>query len=428
MIRILDTRNPDFPRSFEEIRQRGKEDVEEIEREVEKILRRVKEEGDEALIDYTQRFDGVSLNSDTIRVSSSEIEEAFLRGGQEEIETLKLAAQRIEDFHRHDLVDSWVTFKEGEILGKLVSPLKRVGIYVPGGKASYPSSVLMSAIPAKVAGVPEIILTSPPKEGEINLHVLVAAKILGISSVFRVGGAQAIAAMAYGTQSIPKVDKIVGPGNIFVVTAKRLVFGEVDIDLLAGPSEILVISDEKGSPSFIASDLLSQAEHESQALCLLITPSPSLAQGVAREMERQLEGLPRKEIIQNSLKRGAIIVTEDLSQAIGLSNEIAPENLELMVENPLGLLSEIKNAGSIFLGNSSPVPLGDYLAGPNHILPTGGGARFFSPLSTTDFLKRTNLISFSQEALKKVGRFVIKLAQMEGFEAHARAISQRIED
>ena len=310
----------------------------------------------------------------------------------------------------------------------MVRPMERIGIYVPGGKASYPSSVLMAAVPAKVAGVHEIIMVTPATDGKINPHVLVAANIAGVDSIFKVGGAQAIAALAYGTETIPRVDKIVGPGNIYVACAKKMVFGDVDIDMIAGPSEVLIISDGTGSPLYIACDLLSQAEHDEMAASLLVTDSPDFARRVEDELKKQLKEIERKTITKHSIdNNGGIIITRNITESIDLANRIAPEHLELAVDNPFEILTYIKNAGAIFLGHSSPEALGDYLAGPNHILPTGGTARFSSPLGVDDFVKKSSIISFSKEALNSLGKHVIRIAEMEGLGAHAGSVRKRLE-
>ena len=341
---------------------------------------------------------------------------------------MNLAKERIEKFHRQELTQSWkITGSGGEVLGQKVIPLEKVGIYVPGGKAAYPSSVLMNAIPAQVAGVSEIIMVTPPSPKGINPFTLAAARICGVKKIFKIGGAHAIAALAYGTETIPQVDKIVGPGNIFVALAKKLVSGEVGIDMIAGPSEILIIADGSARPEFIAADLLSQAEHDEEAQVILMTPSQALAARVQEEIRLLMEKLPRKEILRKALKNyGLIIITKNISQAVALANTVAPEHLLLAVKDPYRLLEKVKNAGSVFLGHFSPVAAGDYLAGPNHVLPTSGTARFSSPLGVYDFVKFFSFTHFNQAQLKKLGNDIMRLARLEGLEAHARSVELRL--
>lgn len=393
---------------------------------VTEIIEEVKSRGDAALREYTEKFDKVSL--DNIEFPIEKARKALETCDKELVAALKSAAKNIEDFHRRQVHQSWMnTEKEGIIIGQVLRPLKRVGIYVPGGTAAYPSSVLMNAIPAKIAGVKEIIMVTPPtKQGTIDENILSAAAIAGVDKIFMVGGAQAVAALAFGTVSIPKVDKIVGPGNIYVATAKRLLFGEVDIDMIAGPSEILIIADKFAPLEFIAADLMSQAEHDVLASAVLLTTSMEVAQDTVKELNKQIEKMPREEIIRQSLKDfGAVIVCENLDQAFNFANELAPEHLEIMTENPMQYLCKAENAGSIFLGNFSPESLGDYYAGPNHVLPTGGTARFFSPLSVDSFVKKSGIIYYSQEALKEAEKDIIKIAQAEGLEAHANSVKVR---
>jgi len=344
------------------------------------------------------------------------------------VDALKLAAKNIRSFHEKQKLSSWVSQEpDGVILGQLARPIGRAGVYVPGGKAVYPSSVLMNVIPAKVAGVEQIVMCSPVPGGVLNPYILVAADIAGVSEIYKIGGAQAVAAMAYGTATIPKVDKIVGPGNIYVATAKRYVFGQVDIDMIAGPSEVLVIADETADPVFVAADLLSQAEHDELASAILVTPSRPLADRVEKEVERQMATLIRKDIARKSIGRfGAIVLVKDLAEAAEVSNAIAPEHLELSVDKPFELLALIKNAGAIFLGHFTPESVGDYVAGPNHVLPTGGTARFFSPLSTDSFMKKSSLIFYTKEGLDKVGEAVMQIADVEGLEAHGNTIRVRM--
>lgn len=405
---------------------RGKD----LEAGVREIIQQVREQGDAGVLAATKKFDHADLTADQLQVTEAEIEEAYQKVSPELLESLRLARDRIQEFHQRQHFQSWFQPGEnGELLGQLYRPLDRAGIYVPGGTAAYPSSVLMNALPAKVAGVREIIMVTPPRsDGTILPLVLVAAKEAGVTKIFKVGGVQAIAALAYGTESIPKVDKIVGPGNIYVTIAKRLVFGLVDIDMLAGPSEIVIVADSSADPELVAADLLSQAEHDTRAAAILVTPDRALAERVQEEVEKQLAVLPRKEIASRALENcSAAVVVDDLQEAVELANELAPEHLELYVEDPFSLLGQIKNAGAVFLGAYSSEPVGDYLAGPNHVLPTGGTARFFSPLSVEDFLKRTSVIYTTKSALKKWGPHIVRLAEEEGLAAHARAVAKRLE-
>ena len=406
-----------------------------IEREVRSILKDVRERGDEALVHYTQLFDGVRIPLQKLWVKRGEVEEAYKKVPHEFLKTLKKAAHRIRRFHRSvnkrlsiPYVPQTARLEKGIRLGQMIRPIERVGIYVPGGKASYPSTVLMAAIPAKVAGVPEILMVSPPQKEGISPAILVAADLAGVDQIYRVGGAQAIAALAYGTASIPKVDKIVGPGNRYVATAKRLVYGVVAVDMVAGPSEIVIIADEKTPPSYVAADLISQAEHDEMALAILITTSEVFGEEVRKELERQLSSLKRERIASASLKqRGAILIVKDLDQAIELANQIAPEHLELSISNAPSLTKSVKHAGAIFLGPYTPEAIGDYLAGPNHILPTAGTARFSSPLGVEDFIKRTNLMSFTQSALRRFEKDVKRFAEWEGLEGHYQSVQVRME-
>lgn len=395
-----------------------------VENPVRRILNDVKKNGDEALRRYTQKFDSIKLRS--LLISKKEIESSANKADKKVIKALEFSAKRIRAFHERQKEKSWSFSKNGITLGQIIIPLERVGVYVPGGKASYPSTVLMNVIPAQVAGVPEIALCVPTPRGEINPYVMSAIRLLGVKEVYRIGGAQAIGAVAYGTETIKKVDKIVGPGNIYVATAKRLVFGEVDIDMIAGPSEILIIADRSAIASFIAADLLGQAEHDKMASAILVTTSEALAQKVREELTYQLKPLKRKEIAKKSLdKYGVIIIVKTLKDAVEVTNKIAPEHLEIMTDEPERLLPGIKNAGAIFLGQWSPEPLGDYSAGPNHTLPTGGTARFSSPLGVYDFIKRSSLLSFKKEGFLKLARVVETLADAEGLEAHGDAIRAR---
>lgn len=394
---------------------------------VRKILQDVKERGDSALLEYTHRFDRHNL--ERLRVTPEEIQQAYDGVTDEELAALKEAAERIRRFHAHQKQESWRYEEEGITLGQLVRPLATAGIYVPGGKASYPSSVLMNAIPAKVAGVDRVVMCSPFPDGQTRPHVLVAADIAGVTEIYKVGGAQAVAAMAFGTATIPQVDKIVGPGNIFVALAKRLVFGIVDIDMIAGPSEILIVADHSANPAFVAADMLSQAEHDEEAVPILVTPEEGLAREVMAELERQKNTLGRQSIMEASLsKQCRLLVTESLEEAVDLANRLAPEHLELALEDPEYWLEKIKNAGAVFLGHYTPEAVGDYLAGPNHVLPTSGTARFSSPLGVYDFVKRTSLISYSRPALEKCGKTVTLLAEMEDLGAHANSVKMRLEE
>ncbi|MDP4177759.1 MAG: histidinol dehydrogenase [Bacillota bacterium] len=397
---------------------------------VEEMLSSIKAKGDEAVIEYTNKFDSEKVNKENICVTKSEIDEAYKNVTKEFLEAISQAEQNIREFHEKQKRNSWMDTKENSvILGQTVRALDTVGIYVPGGTASYPSSVLMNAVPAKVAGVKNVIMTTPPsKDGTINPYILVAADKAGVDKVFKVGGAQAIGALAFGTESIPKVDKIVGPGNIYVAMAKRSVYGYVNIDMIAGPSEILVIADESANPKFLAADLMSQAEHDVLASSTLVTTSKELADKVNEEITRQIQYLSRKEIIKSSIENyGAIIVTENIKEAIDMANNIAPEHLELVVKDPFKYLGEIKNAGSIFMGEYSPEPLGDYMAGPNHVLPTSGTARFFSPLSVDDYIKKSSFIYYSEKALSEYKDKIVTLAEVEGLTAHANSIKVRFE-
>ncbi len=395
---------------------------------VSEIIDNVRENGDDAVREYTIRFDGKA--PENAEIGSDEIDEIIKSCDPEYIGTVERAAANISDFHKRQVQQSWLTTKSnGVIMGQRVRGLKRVGIYVPGGTAAYPSSVLMNAIPAKIAGVEEIVMCTPPqKDGTPNPNIIAAAKIAGVDRIFLMGGAQAIAALAYGTQTVPKVDKIVGPGNIFVATAKKLLYGTVDIDMIAGPSEILIVADSSANPRFLAADLMSQAEHDKLASAILLTDSAELAEKTKLELELQMKKLIRKEIIEASLDNfGAIIVCSDMSQAVDFANELAPEHLEVCCENPMEYVGKLDNAGSVFLGNYSPEPLGDYFAGPNHVLPTSGTARFFSPLSVDSFIKKSSFIYYTEDALKNDALDVIRFADTEGLTAHANSIKVRFD-
>ena len=397
-----------------------------VEGAVANIIAEVREGGDAALLACTERFDGVKLSA--LAVTREEIDEAYKTVEPAFLATLREAAENIRNFHEKQVRSGFIiSEKEGIVTGQKVTPIERVGLYVPGGTAAYPSTVLMDAIPAKIAGCSKIVMTTPPgKDGKIPAAILAAADVAGVDCIFKVGGAQAIAALAYGTETVPKVDKIVGPGNAFVAEAKKQVFGVVSIDMIAGPSEILVIADGTCNPVFVSADLLSQAEHDKNASAVLVTDSPALATAVQAELERQIPLLPRKEIARASIdKNGKIIVCDDLRAAIAVSNEIAPEHLELSVDSPFDYLDAVKNAGSIFLGKNCPEALGDYFAGPNHTLPTGGTARFSSPLSVDDFVKKSQFTYYTADALEKVSDKIALFAGKEGLDAHARSVTVR---
>jgi histidinol dehydrogenase len=422
-VKVLRTADANFEDSFKKILLRIKKVNADVESIVKDILQEIKENGDKALFSYTEKYDRIKLDSSTLMVTREEIESAYKSLDSEEIDALSLAANRIEQFHKKQIKQLSTVEIEGEIVADIVRPLQRVGLYIPGGKAAYPSSVLMTAVPARVAGVKDIIMVSPT----VSSHVLAAAKIAGLSCIYRIGGAQAVAALAYGTESIPRVDKIVGPGNVYVETAKRMVFGDVGLDMVAGPSEVLIIADESGVPSFAAADLLAQAEHDEDACPMLIATSEDFIKEVKKEIFFQIEKLDRKKIARRSIeKRGIMILADNISEAVALANRIAPEHLELMVDKPNELLKKVTSAGAIFLGNYSPVAVGDYIAGPSHVLPTGGTARFFSPLGVEDFVKRMSVISFRKDTLLKLGNEVRKLALMEGLDAHAKAVEKRM--
>ena len=394
---------------------------------VDRIVGEVRRDGDAAVIKYTKLIDRTEFTPEEFLVTEAEYEAAYEEADPEVVASLKKAAENVRRYHQEQKPNSWMTYRDhGSILGQSVIPLDRVGIYVPGGTAAYPSSVIMNAMPAVVAGVREIIMMVPPKNGKINPYVLVAAKEAGVSKIFNIGGAQAIAAMAFGTETIPRVDKITGPGNIFVTLAKKAVYGHCDIDMLAGPSEILIVADKTADPAYTAADMLSQAEHDMLASSIVITDSAELAGKVAEEAEKQLKKLPREEITRASLDRnGLIIVTEDIMQAVELANVSAPEHMEILTEQPFQLLPYVRHAGAVFLGAYSPEPLGDYFAGPNHVLPTGGTARYYSVLNVETFMKRTSIISYTQAQLDAVSDDVIRLAEAEGLQAHANAVRLR---
>lgn len=402
----------------------------EYEGRVNAIIEDIKARRDEAVFEYTAKFDGYSLNENNIVVTDEEIAAAYEEIDAELVDIIRKALVNIREYHEKQKRNSWFDAKpDGTILGQKITPLQRVGVYVPGGKAAYPSSVLMNVMPAKVAGVDEIIMCTPPgKDGKIYCGTLVAAKEAGVDVIYKVGGAQAVAAMAYGTESIPKVDKIVGPGNIYVALAKKAVYGQVGIDSIAGPSEIMVLADETANPRYVAADLLSQAEHDELASAILVTTSKELADKVSKEVDGFVEILSRKEIMQKSLDNyGYILIAKDMDEAIDVVNEIASEHLELVTKNPFETMTKIKNAGAIFLGEYSSEPLGDYFAGPNHVLPTNGTAKFFSPLEVDDFIKKSSIISYSREALMSIHTDIEKFAKAEGLTAHANSIAVRFE-
>lgn len=429
MIKKIYANGTDEVNFLKELKKRSGETSKKVEQTVSEIIENVKENGDKAVKDYTLKFDG-SL-PEYYEVPRDVINDALDEAEQEFVDALLNAMENIADFHNRQREQGFINPKEnGVILGQRIRGLERVGLYVPGGTAAYPSSVLMNAIPAKIAGVKEIIMVTPPsKDGTPNKDILVAAAICGVDRVFLSGGAQAIAALAYGTEAIPKVDKIVGPGNIYVATAKKLLYGVVDIDMIAGPSEILVLADETANPKFAAADLMSQAEHDVLASSILVTTSEKIADETIKEIERQVQTLSRKDIIEKSLNDfGAVIITDCRHCAVELANEIAPEHLEVLMKNPMELLGSLDNAGSIFLGNYASEPLGDYYAGPNHVLPTSGTARFFSPLGVSSFIKRSSYIYYTEDALREAKDDIILVAEKEGLTAHANAIKVRFEE
>ena len=431
LIKIIDLREGKDSDIFEKLASRSQIEYGDVLRRVEDIVGNVKKEGDSAVIKYTEMFDKVLLKEGELKVTSEEIEEAYREVDQKLLEAIRKSKENIEKFHQKQKENSWFSTEEdGVILGQLIRPIEVMGIYVPGGTAAYPSSVLMCAMPAKVAGVGKIIMSTPPgKDGKVNPVILVTAREAGVDEIYKVGGAQGVAAMAFGTESIPKVDKIVGPGNIYVATAKRIVYGYCDIDMIAGPSEIMVVADDTAKPAFVAADLLSQAEHDELASSVLVTTSEEIAKSVKVEVEKQANRQPRKEIILKSLESyGAIIIVDNVDSAAKVVNRIAPEHLELCIEEPFSFLGSVKNAGAIFLGNYSTESLGDYIAGPNHVLPTSGTARFFSPLNVDDFMKKSSIISYTKKALEKVKDNVVLFAESEGLKAHADAVRVRFEE
>lgn len=430
-MRILDLTPETQNNILENLLKRSPNSYGEFESRVNDIITAVRERRDEAIFEYTKRFDGADINASNILVTEEEIAEAYEQVDEKLLDVIRKALVNIRDYHAKQRQNSWFDSQpNGIILGQKVTPLKTVGVYVPGGKAVYPSSVLMNVMPAKVAGVDEIIMTTPPgPDGKVYPSTLVAAKEAGVDKIYKVGGAQAVAAMAFGTESIPKVDKIVGPGNIYVALAKKAVFGYVSIDSIAGPSEILVLADETANPRFVAADLLSQAEHDEMASAILITTSRELAEKVSLEVDKFVAQLSRTEIMQKSLDNyGYILVADTLEAAIDTANEIASEHLEIVTKNPFEVMTKIRNAGAIFVGEYSSEPLGDYFAGPNHVLPTNGTAKFFSPLGVDDFIKKSSIISYSREALEPVYKDIVQFAECEKLTAHANSIRVRFED
>ncbi|SDC51337.1 MULTISPECIES: histidinol dehydrogenase [unclassified Candidatus Frackibacter] len=431
MIRLIKANAKGVEKELEKVLNRSSFDEPEKLEAVQDILDNIQQNGDEAVLDYTARFDQAEFSAKEQLVSEAEIKEAYTKVDDEFLAALETAINNIKDFHERQTREGWMkTDEDGVILGQVFRPLEKVGLYVPGGTAAYPSSVLMNGVPAKVAGVEEVVMVSPPSEtGEMNPYTLVAADKVGVDKIYKVGGAQAVGALAFGTKTIPKVDKIVGPGNIYVTLAKKLAYGYVDIDMLAGPSEVLVLADKTAVPRHVAADLLSQAEHDPMASSILVTDSKELANEVKVELEEQLAELSRKEIAGQAIEDyGAIILTKNLEESIEITNRFAAEHLEVAVDKPFEALGKIKNAGAIFLGHYTAEPIGDYIAGPNHVLPTGGSARFYSPLNIDDFVKKSSIISYSKEGLAKVKDKAIKLAEVEGLDAHANSVRVRFEE
>lgn len=429
-MRILKLTEDSRKNLLEELLKRSPNSYKQYEDAVNDIIENVRQNGDSAVFSYTKQFDGADINKENIRVTKEEIQEAYELVDDKLIHVMKKSLENIRIYHEKQKQYSWFDSRpDGVMLGQKVTPLARVGVYVPGGKAAYPSSVLMNVLPAKVAGVEKIVMTTPcNKEGKVNPATLAAADLAGVDEIYKVGGAQAVSALAFGTESIPKVDKIVGPGNIYVALAKKAVFGHVSIDSIAGPSEILVLADETANPRYVAADLLSQAEHDELASAILITNSETLAEQVSKEVDGFTQALSRKEIIEKSLQNyGYILVAQDMEEAIAAANEIASEHLEILTSNPFETMMKIKNAGAIFLGEYASEPLGDYFAGPNHVLPTNGTAKFFSPLSVDDFIKKSSIISYSREALEPIYKDIVQFAESERLTAHANSIKVRFE-
>lgn len=425
-MKIVTQADRNFLPSLKKVSLRGQTTGAAVEKTVRTILQGVERGGDQAILRYTKQFDKVTLKPEGLRVSADEIKEAYFHIRKDEGDALRLAAQRIVSFHERQRTKTWM-YQDGDAtLGQLVGPIDAVGVYVPGGKAVYPSSVLMCAIPAKVAGVSRIVMVTPPQKEGINPYLLVAADIAGVTEIYRVGGVQAVAALAYGTKTIQQVDKIVGPGNVYVATAKRLLYGTVGIDMIAGPSELLVIADDDAKPAHVAADLLCEAEHDEDAQVFLVTTSERLAKDVSKLIDDQLKGLQREKIASKSIARHSVaFVVPTIDEAIAVANEIAAEHLTLSVDNPFDYLEKIRHAGALFLGRYTPPSVADYVAGPNHVLPTGGTARFFSPLSVNDYVKVSNIVHYTKQELAKIKESLIRLAQIEGFDAHAKSAQSR---
>ena len=430
MLDIINTNSSGAKDKLAKILNRSSFDNEGQMEAVQNIWDDVKDKGDKAVFKYTAKFDGAKLDQDSLVVKAEEIDEAYEQVDQEFIDAIQTSITNVKDFHQKQLREDWMDIKEnGVIVGQKFSPLEKVGLYVPGGRAAYPSSVVMNGVPAQVAGVDEIVMVSPPAaDGSLNPYTLVAAAEVGVNTIYKVGGAQAVAALSLGTDTVQQVDKIVGPGNIYVTLAKKLAFGYVDIDMLAGPSEILVLADANANPRYVAADLLSQAEHDPMASSVLVTTSRDLAAKVKEELKEQLAELSREEIASEALENyGALIVAQDLAEGIKVTNQFAPEHLEVKVDDPFAILGKLRNAGAIFLGEYAAEPIGDYVAGPNHVLPTGGSARFYSPLNIDDFVKKSSVISYSKEGLEKVKDEAIKIAEVEGLDAHANSVKVRFQ-
>ena len=430
MLKIIDTKDNAAEEKLNQILNRSSFDNEGQMEAVQNIWDDVKNNGDKAIFKYTAKFDGAELDETTLEVQEEEIKEAYEKVDDDFLAAIETSIANVREFHQKQLREDWMYIKEdGVILGQKFSALKRVGLYVPGGRAAYPSSVVMNGVPAQVAGVEEIIMVSPPAaDGSMNPYTLVAAAEVGVDTIYKVGGAQAVAGLSLGTATMKQVDKIVGPGNIYVTLAKKLAFGYVDIDMLAGPSEILVLADETANPRYVAADMLSQAEHDPMASSVLVTTSQEIAREVKEELQEQLVELSRAEIATEALENyGALIVAHDLEEAISITNQFAPEHLEVKVDSPFSILGKLRNAGAIFLGEYAAEPIGDYIAGPNHVLPTGGSAKFYSPLNIDDFIKKSSVISYSKEGLEKVKDDAIKIAEVEGLDAHANSVKVRFE-
>ena len=425
-MKIVTQADRSFLSNLKKVVSRGRVAGASVEKTVRSILQAVERGGDKAVLRYTKQFDKVALKPDAVRVTPEEINNAYFHIRKDEGDVLRFAAQRITAFHERQRMKTWMYQENDVTLGQVVTPVDAVGVYVPGGKAVYPSSVLMCAIPAKVAGVRRVVMVTPPQKGPINPYLLVAADIVGVSEIYRIGGVQAVAALAYGTEAIPKVDKIVGPGNIYVATAKRLLYGTVGIDMIAGPSELLVVADEEANPAHVAADLLCEAEHDEDAQVFLITTSERLAKDVSKLIEQQLKGLQREKIASKAIARHSVaFVVATMEEAIDVANQIAAEHLTLSVDNPFDYLEKVRHAGALFLGRYTPPAVADYVAGPNHVLPTGGSARFFSALSVNDYVKVSNIVHYTKSELAKVKDPLVRLAHIEGFDAHAKSALSR---